>query len=720
MNKTKNKQIAIYILNITVLLFIFRNANPLFKYPFLGLYSGIVIYSLFEFRKVMLERTIKFAGNFYLLIILLLLFLFCLVFAEKLYLVAFKDLMNGIIILSLFFLLTLFISNRQELSIYFISLINCIFFFAILITITGLLKIFDIYSFNNLSGNDFQFFYSDNLLKNSQKIDYNFAVLPVIFGLICIFYYITKDRKLQTRAFFFIITVFFALHIFLSGSRRGLGLLAALVVVSIIIKIIYLFSKKPSLNILNSISGYFLSVILLIFSLVFILVNNTSFHFKDKTLEFLGTKNKIIARTGITLNICRYSTLINNDASVMDVYHKIWSTSRNPLDPDLGGWGLRTHKTIFPLSGENKEIVPSGAKGYLMDKSCNANILDGNAYSWSIYCSNNFQDGDIINASVYCFVPEDFNGTGASIALADKEGRFIGTDSYDLNNKNTWQKLNINTNNTTGEVSLYLLFSKSGVPNFSSLEGYVIFACPSLNEGDLENSKMNSNSTLLNISNSIGNDSLCYSSETYSENNISHVNNLSFSLPFLNLMLHLPVDRDPVRNFISKLISEDTTYYAYSANIKIDTISDNFISHRTVRWQFGWQIFKKEYNWSERIFGGGFNFLNWYGFYFLKDKTESDWPHNPFLSVLLYSGIIGLSIYLFFLYKVFYYYTKYIKEYPLLFIFFIITFFFTFFSGGSPLDPPVMGFFVMLPFLIHSVHKNKMLSQSEIQINERK
>ena len=126
---------------------------------------------------------------------------------------------------------------------------------------------------------------------------------------------------------------------------------------------------------------------------------------------------------------------------------------------------------------------------------------------------------------------------------------------------------------------------------------------------------------------------------------------------------------------------------------------------RYVRWQFAWQIFTKEFNWRQKVFGGGFNFLNWYGYYFLKDRTKTDYPHNPFLYILLYSGILGVSLYLFFLYKVFYFYLKYRKEYWIFFVFFLITFFFCFFSSGNPFDPPIMGFFMILPFFIHSVHK---------------
>ena len=133
---------------------------------------------------------------------------------------------------------------------------------------------------------------------------------------------------------------------------------------------------------------------------------------------------------------------------------------------------------------------------------------------------------------------------------------------------------------------------------------------------------------------------------------------------------------------------------------------DNFGDDRIARWKFAVQIFDKEYSWSQKIFGGGFSFLNWYGYFFLGNKTKTDYPHNPFLFILLYSGIIGLIFYVIFLFKVFYYYIKYSKEYPLFFIFFLITFYFTFFSGGNPFDPPIMGFFVILPFIMHSIFKN--------------
>src|SRR4030042_2910807 len=112
---------------------------------------------------------------------------------------------------------------------------------------------------------------------------------------------------------------------------------------------------------------------------------------------------------------------------------------------------------------------------------------------------------------------------------------------------------------------------------------------------------------------------------------------------------------DPIRNWMAKFISEDTTYYGYKSNIIIDTIKDSFFDLRYARWQFALQLFTKEYNWKQKIFGGGFKFLNWYSYYFYNDKTRIDYPHNPYLHVLLYSGIVGLTLYVLLLFQTFYY-----------------------------------------------------------------
>ncbi|MCX6254223.1 MAG: O-antigen ligase family protein, partial [Bacteroidia bacterium] len=326
-------------------------------------------------------------------------------------------------------------------------------------------------------------------------------------------------------------------------------------------------------------------------------------------------------------------------------------------------------------------------------------------------------ENDIVKASVYCYVSKDFNGTWAILYASDAA---IGQCNYDLKNKGKWQKLSINIKCKKGEAFGFLYFSKFGVKDFSSLKGYVIFAYPKIEIIKYNNNNSSSfndnlsrkdNRNLFLNRNSLKNRKI---NEIYSFISLIDWSNHSkytisgffySSLFFEKNSDSTITDKDPIRNWAAKFISEDTTYFPYKANIVVDTISNSFIDPRISRWEFAVQIFLKEYNWKQKIFGGGFNFLNWYGYYFDKEKTRSDYPHNPFLSILLYSGIFGLILYIIFMFKVFFYYTIYFKEYKILSVFFIITFFFSFFSSGSPFDPPMMGFFVILPFFIHSIHR---------------
>lgn len=290
-------------------------------------------------------------------------------------------------------------------------------------------------------------------------------------------------------------------------------------------------------------------------------------------------------------------------------------------------------------------------------------------------------------------------------------------------NKGVWHKYTLKSMCTDGYAPVYMSFAKKGARDFKSLKGYVIFAYPKYEIRKYSNIAEPQRPTSELIDRytpayEIRTDTRFVASDHPNYKFRSEAGLSTFSFSILAFLMQQDVDHDPVRNLTAKLISEDTTYYGYKKNLVVRPISNKFIGERLMRWQFALQIYTKEYNWKQKIFGGGFNFLNWFGYYFLKDKKASDYPHNPFLSVLLYSGIFGLLIYLIFFYKVVFYYVKYFKEYPIISIFFVITFFFSFFSAGSPFDPPVMGFFSILPFFIHYIHK-KSISESNPEISDK-
>jgi hypothetical protein len=468
------------------------------------------------------------------------------------------------------------------------------------------------------------------------------------------------------------------------------------------------------LNGLNAAAdNYFISLAFLaIFSSSLLFL--TSYRFKNRTLEILGTRNVPAAFNRVTKNLFEYIQVFNENASYSGLYKRLWSPDIDPKDPE-SGWGTRNHKTIDKLTGANVEIVPEGSKGYLLDNTCNADSKEGNAYAYTLIWNENIKKEGVTGATVYCFVSEDYDGKYAMMAY---EG--IGTEynraSYDLSKKGTWQELSLKFNYRKGEAPVYLYIAKFGVTDFSTLKGYVIFASPHLNVSAMNDSyveklRHRGYSILARLKSNQTNPPMPVYVETKQVNEAS-----LFNIPFINLKSGLTkgvffqtsdttndYDTDPIRSWVMKFVAEDTTYSGLRSAIKLDSIRNNFISMRMVHWHFGWQIFSNEYSVKRKLFGGGFSFLNWYGLYFIKDKTASDWPHNPFLSVLLYSGIFGLIIYLFILFKAVQYYIVCIKKYSALFLFFMITFFFSFFSGSSPFDPPVMGFFFLLPFFLYDV-----------------
>lgn len=683
----------IELLNLMVLLFLFRSSIPEFKYPFLIFYFYFISITFFT-KSIKVENLKSFLITFILVLILAAFYFQAIFRSDKLFLDVFKDSLNMVILLSFFFFISISIKSKKEYLDYYSSIINSIIVFSVIISLLG------IYHY-------YQIFFTDEIIRFSDKtlVDYNFALLPVFFGMLSVLYRLPNIKIQPKIVLYNLLLLVFTIQIFLSRSRRGF------IILNILLLLLYLmyglsliYKKNEYLQSLSKGFKYYLVLITIFFGLGYMFIFSTSYTFKQKSFEKIGIKKITTFQENLSEKLYRYSSVFNNKLTLSAFYRKIWAPEYDPKDPD-SGWGTRIHKTIYPLVGDNVEIVPPSVKGYFMDSTCNAYLMNGNAYSFTelFLFDTKVKSNDLVTISAYCYVSIDFDGAWSLIALTNNSSNWLGSEAYDLEKKGTWQKLVLSRTCEEGDISAYLYFCKTGVNDFSSMKGHVIFAFPQC--------KINSVNDTITTGNILKTD---FKNSTNYFNPRVKLN--PFEANFLSSIMLLKLgnqdlDRDIIRRLASRVISEDTTYYGYKSDLIIDSIKNSFLDLRYSRWQFASQIFVKEYNWKQKVFGGGFNHLNWYGYYFLKDKTAVDWPHNPFLSILLYSGIFGLLIYCWFMYKVFYYYIKYIKEYPLLFIFFLITFFFSFFSGGSPFDPPIMGFFSILPFFIHSIHKKDKSEQ---------
>jgi hypothetical protein len=687
----------INLLNFMVCLFLFRSSIPSFKYPFIAIYVYFIADFIFsKYPKILLLK--KFFRQYYLILVLTVIFIFSILGSDKLYLEIFKDSINILILLSIMILYATTIVLKEDLDIMVVNFIEVIIWISLIISVLGLYEYFHVYYTNQVI-----------LQSDSSLVDYNFALLPVFFGMMSVMYKLPSINMKKRILLYNLVLFIYTLQVFFSSSRRGFIVISIIIVIIYISALFSLFYRRLYFkSFVKKIRIYLFTTTFFFFGLYFFVIH-TSYNFKMSAFKYAGIQRINILQKDITEKCFRYWAMINKKTSYSSFYRDIWSPNSDPKDPD-SGWGTRTHKTIFPLFGDSVQIVPQGVKGYMMDNTCNPYTSDGNAYSYTdlFFYNMNVNQDDEVAVSVYCYVSSDFNGDWALISLTNNNSGWIGSSFYNLEKKGTWQKLQFIRKCKEGEISSYLYFCKNGVTDFSSLKGYVIFAYPECkiiktDKGLIKNDTIQSY-RIFDKSVDSGKVNLSL---------FSCINEAGFmSSLFQIIQSPKQQDRDLVRRLASRFVSEDTTYHGYSTNILIDTIKNSFFDLRYVRWQFAIQIFTKEFSWRQKIFGGGFNFLNWYGFYFLKDRSKTDYPHNPFLYILLYSGIFGLLLYLTLLINVIIIYIRILKRYYIIFTFFIITFFFTFFSGGNPFDPPVMGFLVMLPFLIQSLFKNEQLNDT--------
>lgn len=698
-NLVNRKIFEIHALIITAYLFVFRGAVPFFKYPFIALVILSIVYFLLRYYKEVYIASKKFIRDYQVVVILLVIVILAFLFSNKYYLVVAKDILNSIILLAFFYLFYLTGYSLVKLKFIYQSLLKITLLFSILISIILISRFF--YRFT-------EGFESDP----NAVIDYNFSTIPVLFGLILLIVQKTERIAFQEKIVKTLILLLLTFTLIISGSRRAEILFLMILLFILVCNILFYFWKNLLIiQIRNSTIRYLSFLVISTVLFIFLFFQVFSESAKYSLLGNLGVSDQFNAKLRIANIFYRY-TLINKNESLLSFCDRFWSHNYDPCNPD-SGWGIRNHKSVDLKGLSDTMNISDDCKGYYMDKSCNASTWDGNAYSFTRVGYVEVKPGDSLMFSANCYVSEDFNGDWARIRVECKSTPANKFD-YDMKNRGSWQELSLKFSfHQKDTVSSYLYWSKSGGTNFNNLTGYVIFAYPQvklIRQKDTIDVFINpiysAGKILPATLSSYRKGSLFPKKVLESENSGNFDDVKAGMLPTIILKQNLN-DRDPVRSWIAKFVTEDTIYFGYKSEIDILSEPNTFIGGRLSRWQFALEIYKQEYNWWKKLLGGGYDYLNWYGYYFHRDKMLSDWPHNPFLSVLLYSGVIGLLFYIFMMYKVFYYYWKYRKEYPLFGIFFMITFYFSFFSANAPFDPPLMGFFVLLPFFIHNVHSGK-------------
>jgi hypothetical protein len=579
LNSSIKSNYKITIINITILLFIFRTANPALKFPFVVLYFVIIIYFLKNILKRKLNLKLFIISSQWLLVVFVVLIL-SLFLSNKVYIIIVKDILNITIIFSLLIFLYATIEEKEQFIFFFENFLNLSIIFAFVNAIL-------------LFGSFIGYILPINNLDKDQ-IDYNFSTIPIFFGIVSILFLMHKKKAIFNLLIYNILLIILSFGVITSGSRRG-AMLFAIIIITLIFGIaLKLINKNNQFSQICYKAKNFVIIIFTLIGFIYIYLFYTPVQLKYETFKFLGVENVHSIKWSISEKLSKYFS-----TSKQELYNILWPDYFNPKNPD-SGWGKASHKTIHKLSGINADIVPKGSSGYLLDSNSFANAWDGNAHSHTTIYRDTVKKGTILHSYVYCFVSNDFNGTWVRLESggeASGDTRSI----YDLNSKGTWQRLEINANCNNGIAIILIRFAKYGVTDFKSLKGHVIFAYPQhkIIEKGTTNSKRDSIPKLRINSKIKPKSQIKDTLSFFSKIKLSQKASI-FNFGSLNSLNLQQKDNAPLRNWIANFVSEDTTYYPYKANIKVDSISDKFLKPRTARWQFAWQIFTKEYNWKEK------------------------------------------------------------------------------------------------------------------------
>ena len=123
-------------------------------------------------------------------------------------------------------------------------------------------------------------------------------------------------------------------------------------------------------------------------------------------------------------------------------------------------------------------------------------------------------------------------------------------------------------------------------------------------------------------------------------------------------------------------------------------------SSRKNLWILGKKIYR-EYTIPQKIFGNGFTFFE----VFKKETERFLYPHHLFLSVLLFSGILGLILYIAVLVWSSIIYLFHLKNLGILFFLFVINFTFGFFSFTEFFGATFYSILIVLPLLYRYLYK---------------
>jgi len=137
---------------------------------------------------------------------------------------------------------------------------------------------------------------------------------------------------------------------------------------------------------------------------------------------------------------------------------------------------------------------------------------------------------------------------------------------------------------------------------------------------------------------------------------------------------------------------------------KIRSLNSRGVESRRVRWKVAMDMYKG-HSAKQKLLGSGFDYLQVYEAKFSYLHHSPDYPHNPFLSALLFSGIAGLVVFSLFILQVVFLHVKYLRQESFFAAIFILVFAFNLISGNTFFSVKLVSVLCLVPFSYRKVFR---------------
>ena len=198
---TKNKNnyfFEIFSQTLVLLFFLYRTVNPYFKYFFIVIQLFLIIYFVKKYRNRIARDLIDFLRTYGIPIFAFAILLAAGLNSNKVYFLVLKDIVNTVILILFFFLLSMLVQDKNRLELFLTLFVFLTIGFAFFIT------------FHRL-----YFFYAMSI--NSDR-DYNFALIPIFISSIGMANLYINSQKRWTILLLDLCLILLILDVVFSGS----------------------------------------------------------------------------------------------------------------------------------------------------------------------------------------------------------------------------------------------------------------------------------------------------------------------------------------------------------------------------------------------------------------------------------------------------------------------------------------------------------------------